>query len=72
MIGDIFQPTHLLLILVVALLVLGPKHLPEAGRSLGRGIRDFRDGLSGKAEPETVPVTQPESSEPKPAGTVAE
>jgi sec-independent protein translocase protein TatA len=66
MIGDIFQPTHLLLILVVALLVLGPKRLPEAGRSLGRGIRDFRDGLSGKAEPETVPVAQSERSEPKP------
>jgi sec-independent protein translocase protein TatA len=46
MVGDILQPTHLLLILVVALLVLGPKRLPEVGRSLGRGIRDFRSALS--------------------------
>jgi sec-independent protein translocase protein TatA len=46
MVGDILQPTHLLLILVVALLVLGPKRLPEVGRSLGRGIRDFRTALS--------------------------
>lgn len=46
MIGDILQPTHLLLILVVALLVLGPKRLPEVGRSLGRGLRDFRMALS--------------------------
>lgn len=47
MIGDILQPTHLLLILVVALLVLGPKRLPEVGRSLGKGIRDFRGALTG-------------------------
>jgi sec-independent protein translocase protein TatA len=47
MIGDIIQPTHLILILVVALLVLGPKRLPEVGRSLGRGMRDFRSGLQG-------------------------
>ena len=47
MFTDIIQPTHLLLILVVALLVLGPKRLPEVGRSLGRGLRDFRHGLQG-------------------------
>jgi sec-independent protein translocase protein TatA len=47
-IGDILQPTHLLLILVVALLVLGPKRLPEVGRSLGSGLRDFRNALSGE------------------------
>lgn len=47
MLGDIIQPTHLLFILVVALLVLGPKRLPEVGRSLGRGLRDFRHGLQG-------------------------
>lgn len=47
MIGDILQPTHLLFILVIALLVLGPKRLPEVGRSLGRGLRDFRSALNG-------------------------
>jgi sec-independent protein translocase protein TatA len=46
-IGDILQPTHLLFILVIALLVLGPKRLPEVGRSLGRGLRDFRNAVSG-------------------------
>lgn len=45
-IGDILQPTHLLFILVVALLVLGPKRLPEVGRALGRGLRDFRNALN--------------------------
>jgi len=46
-VDNILQPTHLLLILVVALLVLGPKRLPEAGRALGRGIADFRSAMSG-------------------------
>lgn len=47
MIGDIFQPTHLLFILVVVLIVLGPKRLPETARSLGRGLRDFKAAISG-------------------------
>ena len=46
--GDILQPTHLLLILVVALLVLGPKRLPEAGRSIGQGLREFRASIRGR------------------------
>jgi len=57
MIGDILQPTHLIFILVVALLVLGPKRLPEVGRSLGRGIRDFRGALSGIDEAVNQPST---------------
>jgi sec-independent protein translocase protein TatA len=52
-IGDIFQPTHLLFVLVIALLVLGPKRLPEVGRSLGKGIRDFRHAMSTD-EPDRV------------------
>jgi len=50
MIGDILQPTHLIFILVVALLVLGPKRLPEAGRALGKGLRDFRSAMSGEED----------------------
>jgi sec-independent protein translocase protein TatA len=37
---------ELVLILLVALIVLGPKKLPEVGRSVGRGMREFRDALS--------------------------
>ena len=40
-------PTELIVVLVVALLVLGPKRLPEVGRSLGRGMRELKDSLSG-------------------------
>jgi sec-independent protein translocase protein TatA len=43
----IFQPTHLILILVVVLLVLGPKRLPEAGRALGHGLREFKGSITG-------------------------
>ncbi len=39
-------PGEMLLILAIALVVLGPKKLPEAGRSLGRGLREFKDSVS--------------------------
>ena len=39
-------PGELLLILAIALVVLGPKKLPEAGRSLGRGLREFKESMS--------------------------
>ena len=48
MIGDIMQPTHLLFVLAIALLVLGPKRLPEVGRQLGKGLRDFRAAINGE------------------------
>jgi sec-independent protein translocase protein TatA len=62
-IGDIFQPTHLLFVLVVALLVLGPKRLPEVGRSLGKGLRDFRHAMSGEHHDDDV-LTQTTAEEP--------
>jgi sec-independent protein translocase protein TatA len=43
-------PAELIVVLVVALIVLGPKKLPEVGRSLGKGIREFRGSLSGDHE----------------------
>jgi sec-independent protein translocase protein TatA len=64
MIGDILQPTHLIFVLVVALLVLGPKRLPEAGRALGKGIRDFRSAISGEEDhPGSLP-TEPAPAPP--------
>ena len=38
---------ELLIVLVIALIVLGPKKLPEVGRSLGNGMREFKDSISG-------------------------
>jgi sec-independent protein translocase protein TatA len=40
---------EMLVILVIGLLVLGPKKLPEAGKSLGKGMREFKDSLSGSS-----------------------
>ena len=40
-------PLELVVVLAIALIVLGPKKLPEVGRSLGRGMREFKDSLSG-------------------------
>jgi len=47
-IEGLFQPTHLIIILVIALIVLGPKRLPEAGRGLGEAIRGFRSSCEEK------------------------
>lgn len=44
----LFQPMHLLVILFIALLVFGPKKLPELGKGLGDGIRSFREAMGGK------------------------
>jgi sec-independent protein translocase protein TatA len=41
---------EVLIVLVIALIVFGPKRLPELGRSLGRGMREFKDSISGKGD----------------------
>jgi sec-independent protein translocase protein TatA len=43
---------ELVVVLVIALIVLGPKRLPEVGRSLGRGIREFKESISGDSDDE--------------------
>ena len=40
-------PMELIIVLVLALIILGPKKLPDAGRALGRGMREFKDSLTG-------------------------
>ncbi len=64
MIGDILQPTHLLLILVVALLVLGPKRLPEVGRAVGRSIHDFKGAINGERHDEPESAISSETTKP--------
>ena len=59
MIGNILSPTHLLLVLGVALLFLGPKRLPEVGRGLGSAIRDFKGSLSGADLTDERPALEP-------------
>ena len=44
----LFQPTHLLLIFAIALLIFGPKKLPELGKGIGEGFRALKDGMKDK------------------------
>ena len=55
MLEGLFQPTHLILILAIALLIFGPKKLPELGQGLGKGIRGFKDALKGVREDSESP-----------------
>ena len=68
---------ELLVILVVALLVLGPKRLPEVARSLGRGLAEFRRASSElrqslTAPPDEKPAEEKRPSEPEPEGSDSE
>jgi sec-independent protein translocase protein TatA len=51
---------ELLVILVIALIVLGPKKLPEAGRAMGKGMREFKDSLSGVHDDDEKPAIKSE------------
>jgi sec-independent protein translocase protein TatA len=50
MLEGLFQPTHLLVIFGLALLVLGPKKLPELGKGIGEGIRGFKSAMKAEEE----------------------
>ena len=65
MFEGLFQPMHLLVIVGIALLIFGPKKLPELGKGLGEGIRGFKSAISGEEAkaPETgVPATPDKTS----------
>jgi sec-independent protein translocase protein TatA len=49
-------PWEIAILLVIVLLVFGPKRLPEMGRSLGKGMREFKDSITGKHEDEATPA----------------
>ena len=55
-------PLEIVILLVIVLLIFGPKRLPDLGRSLGRGMREFKDSVTGKDdEPHEIPrVTEDE------------
>lgn len=49
------NPVHLIFIAAVALVVLGPKRLPEMARALGKGVREFREAMSGEGTEDKPP-----------------
>ena len=61
------QPTHLIIILVVALLIFGPSKLPEIGRALGKTIREFQSATkeTTTAFTDGLKVEEPKKEEPK-------
>jgi sec-independent protein translocase protein TatA len=50
---------EVILVLIIALVFLGPKRLPEAGQALGKGMREFRQGLDGLNHHHTEPAAEP-------------
>ena len=63
MFEGLFQPMHLLVIFFIALLIFGPKKLPELGKGLGDGIRALKDGMKqhDDSKAETKPDSKPEN-----------
>lgn len=53
--GGLFQPGHLIVVLVIALLIFGPGKLPELGSALGQGIREFKRSVEHLGQDETTP-----------------
>lgn len=77
-----FQPWHIVLFLLIALLLFGGKRLPEIGRSLGHGMREFKDAVTGNSSPDAAdpqpelppaePTVTPTSATPTERETVTE
>ena len=59
----------LIVILIVALLVFGPKRLPEIGRSLGKGMREFKDSITGADDKPELPQHSADESQTPPSST---
>ncbi len=63
--GELFTPTHLMLLAVVVIVLFGGKKLPELGKGLGEGLRGFKDGMKGVSEEVTKPGETAHTVTPK-------
>ena len=66
MFTGLLQPTHLIILLVIALVFLGPKRIPEAGRAIGQGLKEFKNSISGHDADQLTPspAAGPEDDKP--------
>jgi sec-independent protein translocase protein TatA len=73
--SGLITPTHIAFLLVVLLLMFGAKRLPETGRALGRGIREFKEAITGRdtdtsqRQAVAAPTTSPQDTTPTRGGT---
>jgi sec-independent protein translocase protein TatA len=75
MFGNTIGPGEIAIVLVIALLIFGPKKLPELGKGLGRGMRDFKRAVTGDDEDERKDEEEKKNAElaekaPEPVATV--
>jgi len=73
-VGYFETPWHIILLLVIALLLFGGKRLPEIGRSLGSGMREFKDGITDESrkDAEAQPALPPAESTVSPTAATTE
>lgn len=69
--GELFTPTHLIVLAVVAIVLFGGKKLPELGKGLGEGLRGFKEGVKGVSDEvnkpgETAHTVTPKADDTKP------
>jgi sec-independent protein translocase protein TatA len=72
--GELFQPWHLVIVAAVALLLFGPRKLPELGKGLGEGLRGFKDAIKGgdgKPTPTAAAPSDAHTVTPQPVATSA-
>ena len=66
-------PLEIIIVLIIVLIIFGPKRLPDLGRSLGRGMREFKDSVTGKDRDELPAADEPsEQREPVRASSSSE
>ena len=65
MMGNI-GPMEIIVVLIIALVVFGPKRLPDLGHSLGKGIREFKGSVTGESDGPATPAAEPARVEARP------
>jgi len=61
--GDLLQPWHIVVLVVVAFVLFGAKRLPELGKGLGEGLKGFKEGLKGITDPTPPPPAPPQNQQ---------
>ena len=62
---DLLSPMHIVVLLIVALLIFGPKRLPEIGGNLAKSIKEFKQAMNGNAPPNTSTAVNTQSADPQ-------